>query len=42
MFKDDTKILKEHIYVKRRQVNVYLEIEASLYENDLVFHIDFA
>ena len=34
MFKDDIKILKEHIYIKRRQVNAYHEIKASLSENE--------
>ena len=42
MFKDDIKTLKEHIYVKRKQVNTYHEIEASLSENDLILHVDFA
>ena len=34
MFKDDIEILKEHIYIKRRQVNAYHEIKASLSENE--------
>ena len=34
MFKDDIKILKEHIYIKRRQVNAYHEIKTSLSENE--------
>ena len=42
MFKDDIKTLKEHIYIKRRQVNAYHEINASLSENDLMLHGDFA
>ena len=42
MVKDDIKTLKEHIYVKRKQVNTYHEIEASLSENDLMLHVDFA
>ena len=42
MFKDDIKTLKEHIYIKRRQVNGYHEIKASLSENDLMLHVDFA
>ena len=42
MFKDDIKTLKEHIYIKRRQVNAQNEIKASLSENDLVLHVDFA
>ena len=41
MFKDGIKTLKKHIYVKRRQVNAYHEIEACLSENDLMLHIDF-
>ena len=36
MFKNDIKILKEHIYIKRRQVNAYYEINVSLSENDLM------
>ena len=42
MFKDDIKTLKKQIYVKRKQVNAYHEIEASLSENDLMLHVDFA
>ena len=42
MFKDDTKTLKEYMYIKRRQVNAYHEIKASLFENDLTLHVDFA
>ena len=34
MFKDDIKTLKEHISIKRRQVNAYNEIKASLTENN--------
>ena len=41
-FKDDIKTLKEHIYIKRRQVNAYHEIKASFSETDLMFHVDFA
>ena len=42
IFKDDIKTLKERIYIKRRQVNTYLKIKASLSENDLMLHVDFA
>ena len=42
MFKDDIKTLKEHIYIKRRQSNPYLEIKAFLSENDLMLHVHFA
>ena len=35
MFKDDIKTLKEHIYVKRKQVNAYHEIGVSISENNL-------
>ena len=42
MFKDDIKTLKEHIYIKRRQVNGHHEIKASVSENDLMLHVDFA
>ena len=33
--------MKEHIYIKRRHVNAYNEIKASLSENDLMLHLDF-
>ena len=36
-FKDDIKILKEHIYIKRRQVNAYHDIKDSFSENNLCF-----
>ena len=42
MFKDDIKTLKEQISIKRRQLNAYHEIKASLSENDLMLHVDFA
>ena len=42
MFKDDIKTLKQHIYIKRRLVNAYNDIKASLSENDLILHVDFA
>ena len=42
IFKDDIKTLKELIYIKRKQVNAYHEIKASLSENDLMLHEDFA
>ena len=42
MFKDDIKTLKEHIYIKRRLVNSYNEIKASLSENDLILPVYFA
>ena len=42
MFKDDIKTLKEHIYVKRGQVNAQHEIKASLSEYDLILHVGFA
>ena len=41
MLKDDIKTLQEHIYFKR-QANAYYEIKASLPENDLMLHVDFA
>ena len=34
MFKDDIKAFKEHIYIKRRQINAHHEIKASLSESD--------
>ena len=42
MFKNDIKILKEHIYIKRSQVNAYHEINVSLSENDLMLYVHFA
>ena len=42
MFKNNINTLKKHIYVKRKQVNAYHEIEGSLSENDLMLHVDFA
>ena len=42
VFKDDIKKLKEHIYVKRRQVNAYHEINAPYSGNDFMLHVDFA
>ena len=41
MFKDVIKILKQHSYIERRQVNAYHEIKASLSENDLMLRVDF-
>ena len=41
MFKDDIKTLKEHIYIKRRNLNAYHEIKASLSEKDLMIREDF-
>ena len=41
MFKDNIKTLKEHIYTKRRQVNAYHEMKASLSESDLMLHVNF-
>ena len=34
MFKDDTETLKEYIYIKRRHLNEYYEIKASISKND--------
>ena len=42
MFKNDIKILKEHIYIKRSQVNAYHEINVSLSGNDLMLYVHFA
>ena len=41
MFKNDIRTLKEHIYIKRRQVNAYHKIKTSLSENDLMLYVDF-
>ena len=37
-----SKVLKEHIYIKKRLVSAYHEIKASLSENDVMLHVDFA
>ena len=42
MFKEDVVVLKEHIHVKRRQVNAYHELKDSLTDNDLMVQVDFA
>ena len=42
MFKEDIKALKEHFYNKKKQVNAYHEIKASLSENYLMLHVNFA
>ena len=42
MLKEEVAILKEHIHIKRRQVNAYQEIKASLSPNDLTIQVDFA
>ena len=42
MFKNYTKILKKHIYITRRKVNAYYEINTSLSENDQILHVHFA
>ena len=42
MFKEEVGISKEHIHIKRRQVNAYWEIKASLTDNDLMVQVDFA
>ena len=42
MLKEEVVILKEHIYIKRRQVNVYQEMKTLLSPKDLMIQIDFA
>ena len=42
MFKDDIKALKGHAHNKKKQVNAYHEIKASLSENYLMLHVNFA
>ena len=42
MIKEEVASLKEHIYIKRRQVNAYRELKASLTDSDLMFQINFA
>ena len=41
-FKDQIKILKEHIFIKRVQNQAYNEHKASLTTNDLLVYVDFA
>ena len=42
MLKEEIAILKEHIHIKRRQVNVYQEMKTSLSSNNLMIQVDFA
>ena len=41
MLKEEVAILKEHIHIKRRQVNAYQEMKASLSQNNLMIQVDF-
>ena len=41
MLKDLFKTLKEHIYFKRRQVDSYHEVKASVSENGVMLQVDF-
>ena len=42
MLKEEAAILKEHIHIERRQVNLYQEMKASLSPDDLMIQDDFA
>ena len=42
MLKEEAAILKEHIHIKRRQVNAYQEMKASLSPNDPMIQVNFA
>ena len=42
IFKEEVGTSKEHIHIKRRQVNAYWEIKASVTDNDLMIQVDFA
>ena len=42
MLKEEAAILKAHIHIKRRQVNAYQEMKASLNQNNLMIQVDFA
>ena len=42
MFKEEVAVLKEHIHIKRRQVNAYREMKESLTNDDLMVQVDFA
>ena len=42
MFKEEVAVLKEHIHIKRRQVNAYREMKYSLKDDDLMDQVDFA
>ena len=40
MFKEGVAVLKEHIHIKRRQVNAYREMKESLTNDELMVHVD--
>ena len=42
MCKEEVASLKEHIHIKRRQVNAYREMKASLTDNNLMVLVDFS
>ena len=42
MFKKEVASLKEHIHIKRTQVNAFREMKALLTDNDLMVQVDFA
>ena len=42
MLKEEVAILKQHIHIKRRQVNAYQEMKASLSSNNLMIQVNFA
>ena len=41
MFKEKVAVLKEHIHIKRRQVNAHHEMKDSFKDDDLMVQVDF-
>ena len=41
MFKEEVAVLKEHIHIKRRQVNANREVKDSFKDDDLMVQVDF-
>ena len=41
MFKEEVAVLKEHIHIKRRQVNAHREMKDSFNDDDLMVQVDF-
>ena len=41
MFKEEVAVLKEHIHIKRRQVNAHREMKDSFIDDDVMVQVDF-
>ena len=41
MFKEKVAVLKEHIHIKRRQVNAHREMKDSFKDDDFMVQVDF-